>query len=82
MSIPLRGIGGGKETVLKNKVLKLEKKLSERFIWSGVAFVDEKLDIMEIPTLVFKGSVGEGYRKIGSMIGDTVVLINENMILD
>ena len=68
--------------MLKAKVLKLEHKLSERFNWSGVAFVNERSDIMEIPSLGFIGTREEGYRKINSMNGNTVVFSGVDMLLD
>lgn len=68
--------------MLKAKVLKLEKRLSDKAHWSGVAFVNEQLDTMEIPTLGFKGTVEEGYRKLDSMEGDTVVFTGEDGLVD
>ena len=63
--------------MLKSKVLKLEIKLSKRLHWTGVAFIDQELDIMKIPTLDFEGSIEEGYRKLESMAGDAVVIIDD-----
>lgn len=66
--------------MLKSKVIKLENKLSKKLHWSGVAFVDQELDIMKIPQLEFKGSIEEGYRKLDSMAGDAVVIIDDVLL--
>lgn len=63
--------------MLKSKVIKLENKLSKKLHWSGVAFVDKQLGTMKIPTLDFEGSIEEGYRKLESMDGDSVVIIDD-----
>jgi len=62
-------------------VIKLENKLSKKLHWTGVAFIDQELDIMKIPTLGFEGSIREGYRKLESMAGDAVV-INDDVLSD
>lgn len=66
--------------MLKNKIAQLEKKLAEKLHWSGVAFIDKPSDTMEIPTLGFKGTVEEGYKKINSMSGDVTVIIDDILL--
>ena len=68
--------------MLKNRLIKLENKSSQKSHWSGVAFVSEQSDTMRIPALGFEGSIEEGRRKLNSMNGDVVVFTGEDMIVD
>ena len=65
--------------MLKNKVVQLERKLSQKLHWSGVAFVNKQTGIMKIPTLDFVGTEEEGRKKLESMAGDVVIIIDDIM---
>lgn len=62
---------------LKYKVDQLEKKQAEKLHWSGVAFIDKPSGTMEIPLLGFVGTVEDGYKKLKSMSGDVVIIIDD-----
>jgi hypothetical protein len=65
--------------VLKNRLIKLENKLSQKSHWSGVAFINKQTGIMKIPTLGFIGTEEEGRRKLDSMDADVVIIIDDIM---